>query len=197
MVYESFYEVFYELVESIVVERALISESLSGLTTSSSTTTTAGVKTLDSERLLIEFQDPQGSYSLSSFSLLDIIVFFFLNLTFVTIVIFFGSVVSNSIVMFLRLLTSAELRRNKEEYFAFLLSEDGDVVDVPTFCSAQVDPCGKEAGQFLCCFFSAPGGLSLNEPNRPRTNPSSRPRPQNQSRRGLSRRSTTFFFFFA
>lgn len=55
--------------------------------------------------------------------------------------------------MFLRLLTSAELRGNPDEYSGFLFNEEVGLVDVPTFCASQVDPVGKEAGErFLFAF---------------------------------------------
>lgn len=57
---------------------------------------------------------------------------------------------SNSIVVYLRLLTSAFLKINAEEYTPFLFSldnanSDASPPDMPTFCANQVETIGKEA----------------------------------------------------
>lgn len=56
---------------------------------------------------------------------------------------------SNSIVAYLRLLTSAFLKLNEEEYTPFLFSlenvNDGNPPDMATFCANQVEAIGKEA----------------------------------------------------
>ncbi len=54
--------------------------------------------------------------------------------------------VSNSIVVFLRLLTSAEIKTNPD-YAAFLLHpETGEQMDPEGFCNNFVEAVGKEAG---------------------------------------------------
>ncbi|CDR99061.1 uncharacterized protein SPSC_05461 [Sporisorium scitamineum] len=57
---------------------------------------------------------------------------------------------SNSIVVYLRLLTSAFLKLNADEYTPFLFSldntgADAAAPDIPTFCANQVEAIGKEA----------------------------------------------------
>ncbi|SPO32415.1 uncharacterized protein UTRI_02972 [Ustilago trichophora] len=57
---------------------------------------------------------------------------------------------SNSIVVYLRLLTSAFLKLNADEYTPFLFSldasnADGNPPDMATFCADQVEAIGKEA----------------------------------------------------
>lgn len=57
---------------------------------------------------------------------------------------------SNSIVAYLRLLTSAFLKLNQDEYTPFLFSldnfgDDGKPPDMNTFCENQVEAIGKEA----------------------------------------------------
>lgn len=59
--------------------------------------------------------------------------------------------VSNSIVAYLRLLTSAEIRVNPDNYAGFLFHpETMDPMDVGDFCSAFVESIGKEAGACIC-----------------------------------------------
>jgi len=54
--------------------------------------------------------------------------------------------VSNCIVVYLRLLTSAQLRLNEEEYSPFLTNpESGEPMMVGTFCEKFVEATGKEA----------------------------------------------------
>jgi len=54
--------------------------------------------------------------------------------------------VSNSIVAFIRLLTSAEIRVNQDNYAGFLFHpETMSPMDVGDFCSAFVESIGKEA----------------------------------------------------
>jgi len=53
---------------------------------------------------------------------------------------------SNSIVVFLRLLTSAYIRLNADDFIPFLFDpETGDFVEVVRFCESQVEATGKEA----------------------------------------------------
>jgi hypothetical protein len=57
--------------------------------------------------------------------------------------------VSNSIVAFLRLLTSAEIRVHPDNYAGFLFHpETMEPMDVGDFCSAFVESIGKEAGVY-------------------------------------------------
>ena len=54
---------------------------------------------------------------------------------------------SNSIVVYLRLLTSAEIKTNAD-YAAFLLHpETGEQLDPESFCNNFVEAVGKEAGE--------------------------------------------------
>ncbi|TCD68017.1 hypothetical protein EIP91_011628 [Steccherinum ochraceum] len=54
--------------------------------------------------------------------------------------------ISNSIVVFLRLLTSAAIRADQDSYEAFLVHpETGGPITAQTFCENFVEPCGKEA----------------------------------------------------
>ena len=58
-----------------------------------------------------------------------------------------SNAVSNSIVVYLRLLTSAEIKTNPD-YAAFLFHpETGDQMDPENFCNNFVEAVGKEAGE--------------------------------------------------
>lgn len=53
---------------------------------------------------------------------------------------------SNSIVSYVRMLTSAEIRRNREDYAAFIVHpETQEAMPVDEFCNQFVDAMGKEA----------------------------------------------------
>ncbi|KZT55385.1 cysteine proteinase [Calocera cornea HHB12733] len=53
---------------------------------------------------------------------------------------------SNSIVVYLRLLTSAYIRANEGDFLPYLFSPDtGDLLDVREFCEREVEASGKEA----------------------------------------------------
>ncbi|KAF9516724.1 hypothetical protein BS47DRAFT_1327253 [Hydnum rufescens UP504] len=55
-------------------------------------------------------------------------------------------VVSNSVVMFLRLITSAYIRLHPEDFVPFLFDPiNGEAMDLQTFCEREVEPTGKEA----------------------------------------------------
>lgn len=55
--------------------------------------------------------------------------------------------VSNSIVIFLRLLTSAQIRQEAAEYAPFLLNQETfESIPVREFCESSVEPAGREAG---------------------------------------------------
>ncbi|KAH9477068.1 OVARIAN TUMOR DOMAIN-containing deubiquitinating enzyme 1 [Psilocybe cubensis] len=63
--------------------------------------------------------------------------------------------VSNSVVIYLRFLTSAQIRLNREDYEGFLVHPDTkDLMDVDSFCANVVQAMGKEADnveiQALC-----------------------------------------------
>lgn len=59
--------------------------------------------------------------------------------------------VSNSIVVFLRLLTSATIRMDEDNYSPFLFHpEIGEQMAVREFCENFVEACGKEAGRNAC-----------------------------------------------
>ncbi|KAF9463306.1 peptidase C65 Otubain-domain-containing protein [Collybia nuda] len=93
VVYEDVYEIFVELLQSIIPDRK-------------------GNK-LTSDQLLRRFQDPMVSFS---------------------------------IVSYLRLVTSAQLRLTKEEVEVFLFHpETGLPMVVERFCEQFVEPCGKDA----------------------------------------------------
>ncbi|PCH43001.1 cysteine proteinase [Wolfiporia cocos MD-104 SS10] len=54
--------------------------------------------------------------------------------------------VSNSVVVYLRLLTSAHIRADPDSYIPFLLDPDtGELNDLQQFCISQVEAMGKEA----------------------------------------------------
>lgn len=62
-----------------------------------------------------------------------------------------GELVSNSIVVYLRLLTSAEIKTNPD-YAAFLFHpETGEQMDPELFCNNFVEAVGKEAGALFSC----------------------------------------------
>jgi ubiquitin thioesterase protein OTUB1 len=93
LVYEDFYEVLYNLVESIIKPH--------------------DGATLTVRRLLEAFQVPE---------------------------------ISNSLVAYLRLLTSSQLRLEEEEYSPFLLHPElGEPMNVKDFCENFVEGSGKEA----------------------------------------------------
>jgi ubiquitin thioesterase protein OTUB1 len=55
--------------------------------------------------------------------------------------------VSNYLVTFMRMITSAQIRGNPDEYEAFLTHPDtGETIDVTEFCETVVEVLGKEAG---------------------------------------------------
>ncbi|KAF9516664.1 hypothetical protein BS47DRAFT_1390505 [Hydnum rufescens UP504] len=56
------------------------------------------------------------------------------------------AIVSNSIVVFLRLLTSAHIRLNADDFVPFLFDpETTEPVEVRHFCESQVEATGREA----------------------------------------------------
>lgn len=78
------------------------------------------------------FMPGQDGFTLSSSSLLEA---------------FQNAEVSNSIVVFLRLLTSATIRTDEDNYAPFLFHpEIGDQLAPREFCENFVEACGKEAG---------------------------------------------------
>lgn len=57
------------------------------------------------------------------------------------------ALVSNSIVSYVRLLASAELRANPDQYAAFIVHpETQESMPIKDFCEHFVDGLGKEAG---------------------------------------------------
>lgn len=59
-----------------------------------------------------------------------------------------ASAESNYIVMFMRMLTSAEIRGNPDEYEPFVIHPDlGEKIGVKKFCETVVEVLGKEAGE--------------------------------------------------
>lgn len=58
--------------------------------------------------------------------------------------------VSTAIVVFLRLLTSAQIRMDPDSFDAFLFHPDfGNQMTARDFCETFVEPTGKEAGAIL------------------------------------------------
>lgn len=56
---------------------------------------------------------------------------------------------SNSIVVYLRLLTSAQIRADPDAYAGFLMHpEIGEPMELRDFCESFVEAVGKEAGMF-------------------------------------------------
>lgn len=80
-----------------------------------------------------------------------------------------GDVVSNSVVVYLRLLTSAQIRYDPEAYEPFLFHPElGEQMTPMDFCNTQVEVAGKEAGAFVSSRLVFPplrlfyfGGMSL------------------------------------
>ena len=61
--------------------------------------------------------------------------------------------VSNSVVVYLRLLTSAQIRADPEAFAPFLFHPElGNQMEPREFCENFVESVGKEAGQFLFYF---------------------------------------------
>ncbi len=59
-------------------------------------------------------------------------------------------VVSNSVVVFFRLLTSAWIRLNEDDFAAFLFDpESTGPLSVRQFCETQVEATGREAGLYV------------------------------------------------
>ena len=60
---------------------------------------------------------------------------------------------SNSIVTYLRMLTSAKIRTEPDDFAPFLIHPElGEMMDPKTFCETNVDPTGKEAGEWAFWF---------------------------------------------
>ena len=58
--------------------------------------------------------------------------------------------VSNCIVVFLRLVTSARIRTDPDSYAPFLFNpETGDDIEPREFCERYVEAVGKEAGEWI------------------------------------------------
>ena len=117
------YEDFYDVLTSVI--RQIVVPEPNG--------------TILTRRVLLEaFQDLEGTSYLSYFSPC-------LNSN--------THIVSNCIVVFLRLLTSATIRTDPETYEPFLFNpETGDDVTPQEFCERFVEACGKEAGKSLWTF---------------------------------------------
>jgi ubiquitin thioesterase protein OTUB1 len=60
----------------------------------------------------------------------------------------FAPTVSNYMVMFMRMATSAQIQVNPEEYEPFLMHPDlGEKMRVEDFCQSVVEVLGREAGE--------------------------------------------------
>ena len=67
------------------------------------------------------------------------------------------TLVSNSVVVYLRLVASAQIRNDPEEYAPFLLNpETGEPMGTREFCEHFVEAVGKEGGASLLAFASPP-----------------------------------------
>lgn len=63
---------------------------------------------------------------------------------------------SNSIMMYMRYLTSAEIRLNPDLYTPYLFNPDSDgPIDAVQFCIEQVESMGKEAGKETLALYLA------------------------------------------
>lgn len=124
MVYEDFYDVFVGLIRSIG------EPDVNG-------------KTLTPEALLEAFQNPEGALFSQGLTLDCYCVEANCGR-------WLGAVASNYVVVYLRLLTSAQIRYDPESYEPFLFNpETGEQMTTVDFCNSQVEATGKEAGQFF------------------------------------------------
>jgi hypothetical protein len=78
------------------------------------------------------------------------------------------TLVSNSVVVYLRLVASAQIRNDPEEYAPFLFNpETGEPMDIREFCEHFVEAVGKEAGPWFFAFARSllvlvrPGGVAV------------------------------------
>lgn len=63
------------------------------------------------------------------------------------------TLVSNSVVVYLRLVASAKIRNDPEEYAPFLFhAETGEPMETREFCEHFVEAVGKEAGVWFLAF---------------------------------------------
>lgn len=66
------------------------------------------------------------------------------------------TLVSNSVVVYLRLVASAQIRSDPEEYAPFLFHpEIGEPMDIREFCEHFVEAVGKEGGLWFLAFASS------------------------------------------
>ncbi|KAL1731420.1 peptidase C65 Otubain-domain-containing protein, partial [Schizophyllum commune] len=70
---------------------------------------------------------------------------------------------SNSIVTYLRMLTSAKIRTEPDDFAPFLIHPElGEMMDPKTFCETNVDPTGKEADHVQMTALSQALGLNID-----------------------------------
>ncbi|GJJ09272.1 hypothetical protein Clacol_003494 [Clathrus columnatus] len=70
--------------------------------------------------------------------------------------------VSNSVVIFLRLLTSAQIRKEAATYEPFLLNQDTfESIPVREFCESSVEPAGREADHVQMAALSKALGINI------------------------------------
>ncbi|KAL1740933.1 peptidase C65 Otubain-domain-containing protein [Schizophyllum fasciatum] len=70
---------------------------------------------------------------------------------------------SNSIVTYLRMLTSAKIRTEPDEFAPFLIHPElGEMMDPKEFCEVNVDPTGKEADHVQMTALSQALGLNID-----------------------------------
>lgn len=71
--------------------------------------------------------------------------------------------VSDAIVFFLRLLTSAQIRINPDKYMSFLINPDSiNPVSISEFCQKSVEPMTAEAGLFQIHCLLLPAYMYIN-----------------------------------
>jgi ubiquitin thioesterase protein OTUB1 len=122
MVFEDFYEVLVSIVQQIV------KPDHEG-------------KRMTPEMLLEAFQLPEGKFARhAKFMYTELTYRFFRHTSLVS--------VSNSVVVYLRLLTSAQIRADPDEFAPFLFHPElGIQMEPREFCENFVESVGKEAGQ--------------------------------------------------
>ena len=64
---------------------------------------------------------------------------------------------------YLRVLTAAQMKSNPDKFLPFLLAEDTlDMMDIPTFCSREVEPMNRECGMVQVAALAECFGLCVN-----------------------------------
>ena len=66
---------------------------------------------------------------------------------------------------YLRVLTAAQMKSNPDRYLPFLLAEEssgGNMMDIPTFCSREVEPMNRECGMVQVAALAECFGIRVN-----------------------------------